>query len=75
MVLEVNTAFYQAFGNKKSFFIPRWIGQEADISVKTPSSNRHEKQINKYNLQFEVTNERNQFDKFYHGMYVPYITI
>lgn len=74
MVLEVNAAFYQVFGNKKSFFIPRWIGQEADISVNTPSFNRHEKQINKHNLQFEITNERTQFDKFYQGMYVPYIT-
>lgn len=74
MVLEVNTAFYQAFGDKKSFFIPRWIGQEADISVNTSSFNRHEKQINKHNLRFEVTNDRNQFDKFYQDMYVPYIT-
>lgn len=74
MVFEVNKAFVRLFDRKKTFFIPRWIGQERDFSADTSPFNKYEKQINKHNLQFEVTNERRQFDIFYNNMYSPYIT-
>lgn len=74
MVFEVDEAFPGIFDSKKTFFIPRWIGQETDISPDNSWLIKYKNQVNKYNLQYEVTNERYQFDKFYNDMYLPYIT-
>ncbi|GIL20018.1 MAG: hypothetical protein BroJett041_11320 [Candidatus Jettenia caeni] len=73
-ILEVNNTSHRVSDAEKGFLIPCWISQEADISVDTATLRKYEKQINKWNLQFEMTNERYQFDKFYNTMHLPYIT-
>ncbi len=80
MVLEVNKFFCRLFSSKRGFFVPCWIGGEVDISgdisslIKTDSHKTDIRRIKKYNMQFEVTNEKSQFDNFYNHMYLPYIT-
>ncbi|UJS17262.1 MAG: hypothetical protein L3J17_15320 [Candidatus Jettenia sp.] len=67
-------------GNKASFFIPCWVGGEADLSadistiIHKKSLNSDLNKIKQGNMQFEITKEKSRFDNFYYTMYLPYIT-
>ena len=75
-VCEVPHAFRKLFGKKNCIYVPCWIDGDIDISssIKTDSIKTDMRRIKKNKLNYEVTNELNQFDYFYHQMYVPYIT-
>lgn len=67
-------------GNKASFFIPCWVGGEADLSadistiIHKKSLNSDLNKIKQGNIQFEITKEKSRFDNFYYTMYLPYVT-
>ena len=78
LVVEMNKAFRRLFDTKGSFFIPSWIGGEVDTSSYT-SKRKYAirsdvSKLEKLNMQYEVTNERHRFERFYTDMYLPYIT-
>jgi hypothetical protein len=75
-VCEVPNIIRILNGKKNCFYIPCWIDGDVDTSSssKTDSFKTDIRRIKKNKLNFEVTNELNQFDHFYHHMYLPYIT-
>lgn len=79
LISEVSRKSYKPLSNKEGFFIPCWIGSEADISADI-SAIIHKKALSsdlgkmkKRPVQFEFTKEPYQFDNFYYTMYLPYI--
>lgn len=79
MILEINKNSRRLLNKKEGFFIPCWIGSEADISTDI-STIIHKKALSsdlskmkKHPVQFEFTKEPYQFDNFYYTMYLPYI--
>ncbi|MBI3897309.1 MAG: GNAT family N-acetyltransferase [Gammaproteobacteria bacterium] len=61
------------------FCIPTWIRGNIDVSAaarcrKLPETVRSDlRLIARNRLEYRLTRERAQFDRFYHSMYVPYI--
>ena len=76
MVLEVNERVEKFITRKNDFYIPLWVRGEIDIPITVSNKSIKEdmRRIRKNNLTFEVTTEKSQFDRFYHDMYLPYIT-
>ena len=78
MVLEAPESFRRLL-RKNSFYIPGWIFGEVDISddsslLKNSSLQSDLRRIRKNGLNFEIRNEIDQLDNFYHNMYIPYIS-
>ena len=76
MVLEVNERLHKLIKRKKDFYIPVVVRGEVDIplAVSNNSVRSDRRKIRKNNLKFEVTTEKSQLHRFYHDMYLPYIT-
>jgi hypothetical protein len=81
IVTEVPKAFRILFKKKNYLFIPGWIEGEVDISDenfthinKNSSVKSDIRRIRKNKLNFEITNELQQFQNFYYHMYVPHIS-
>jgi hypothetical protein len=77
MVLEASQSLRRLLG-MNCVYIPGWIFGQVDIAddsllFKKKSLKSDLSKIRKNNLRFEVRNEMDQFDNFYHNMYVPYI--
>lgn len=80
MVIEVPRPFCIFFDKKTCFHIPCWVCGEIDISAdisalikKNRSFKSDRNKIQKNKLNFEVTNDPQQFHTFYHEMYVPHV--
>ncbi|MDD5405562.1 MAG: hypothetical protein PHE73_01315 [Sulfurovaceae bacterium] len=61
------------------FYIPDWVSGAIDLPLSPKIMSRESfksdlRRIKKNVLEFEITQEIQQFDDFYHNMYVPYIT-
>jgi hypothetical protein len=76
MVLEAREKVSKLIKRKKDFYIPLWVRGEIDIplTVSNKSIKEDMRRIRKNNLTFEVTTEKSQFHRFYHEMYLPYMT-
>ena len=76
IVIEVNERLHNLIKRKKDFYIPLWVRGEIDIPLTVSSKDVKNdlRKIRKNNLEFEVTTEKSQLDKFYHEMYLPYMT-
>jgi hypothetical protein len=76
MVLQVNERLQKLIKRKKDFYIPFWVRGEIDIplNVSSKTVKSDVRKIRKNNLKFEVTTEKSQFHRFYHDMYLPYMT-
>jgi len=76
MVLEVNERLHKLIKRKKDFYIPVVVRGEVDIplTVSKKSMKNDLRIIRKNNLKFEVTTEKSQLHRFYHDMYLPYMT-
>lgn len=79
VILEASDYSHESFGNKGCFFIPCWVSGTVDIPddiliTRKENIKSDLKKIRKYNLQYEVTNNKQEFYNFYHTMYLPYIT-
>jgi hypothetical protein len=65
---------------KNAFVIPSWIGGVKDLNnsmelaAKVSQIKSDLRRNRKHRLGFRVTTELGDFDRFYHEMYVPYIT-
>jgi hypothetical protein len=76
MILEVNERLHKLIKRKKDFYIPVVVRGEVDIplTVSNSSMKNDLRKIRKNNLELEVTTEKSQLHRFYHDMYLPYIT-
>ena len=80
VIMEIAKCFYRRFGRQEGFYIPWWVYGEIDLAVasmriKQSSTFKADlRRIRKNHFQYEVTRDKDQFDHFYHSMYVPYIT-
>ncbi len=77
-VLEAPKSLRRLLG-MNSLYIPGWLFGQVDIAdesslFKKKSLKSDLSKIRKNDLRFEVRNEMDQFDNFYHNMYLPYIT-
>jgi len=78
LINEVCNPLSVFYNKQKYFHVPSWISSEVDISVEMSSlmNNRGLKsdlsRIRKNKLNFEITNESDQFQDFYYNMYLPY---
>jgi hypothetical protein len=62
------------------FQVPCWVGGEKNLATAAEFA-RHSthiksdiRRIRKHGLHFRVTREAHEFDRFYHAMYLPYIS-
>jgi len=81
IIAEIPKAFCTLFHKRKCFHIPCWLYGEIDISedvcdfIKKYRSLKSDfNKIRKKKLDFEVTNDLDQFHNFYHNMYLPHIS-
>ncbi len=78
MIVQGHNPHRKLLGSNNYFYIPNWLFGEVDIpsdpTVTKDSSLKSDlRRIRKNSLQFEVTQDEQHFDDFYHNMYVPYI--
>ena len=81
LIAETGDFLAKIFKGKQEYFIPCWIQGEINLNAnfKGPFKiNRNLKndlrKIKKHKLDYELTNELVQFNKFYHDMYTPFAT-
>jgi arginyl-tRNA--protein-N-Asp/Glu arginylyltransferase len=76
MVFQVDERLHKLIKRKKDFYIPVVVRGEVDIplTVSNSSMKNDLRKIRKNNLELEVTTEKSQLHRFYHDMYLPYIT-
>ncbi len=61
--------------DRGDFFVPQWLCGEADLPLQTRGSSAKDdvRKIRRSDLHFVVTREIDEFDRFYHRMYMPYV--
>jgi hypothetical protein len=79
VIVQVRKSQRKLLRSSNWFYIPNWVGGEIDIPrdpkvTKDSSLKSDFRRIRKHSLQFEVTQDLQRFDDFYHNMYVPQIT-
>jgi len=79
MIVQVRKSHFKLLRSSNWFYIPNWVVGEADIPrdptvTKNSSLKSDFRRIRKNSLQYEVTQNPQRFDDFYHDMYVPQIT-
>jgi hypothetical protein len=62
--------------DRGDFFVPQWLCGEVDVPLQARGNSAREdlRRIKRSDLQFIVTKELDEFDRFYHRMYLPYVT-
>jgi hypothetical protein len=76
VIMEISERFYRRFCRREGFFIPCWINGDIDLSValtrikQSKSIKSDVRTMRKNHLQYEVTRDKDEFDHFYHSMYV-----
>ncbi|HEY4611748.1 MAG TPA: hypothetical protein VII11_02065, partial [Bacteroidota bacterium] len=82
IVIDLEDRHYFRFGNDSGFYIPSWMGAEFVLSEAlarfkscedTSRDPRRIRGSKGARFEFEVTRKPEQFDRFYYGMYVPYV--
>jgi hypothetical protein len=80
VIIDVQVPWYRLFKSPDAFLIPCWIRGEVDLAVASGQFKRSEsiksdlRKIRQNNLQYRVTRDEHEFDRFYHRMYFPYVT-
>jgi hypothetical protein len=85
VVSELNEIMRWSFNDlNTSFVIPQWISQvleeidrpiEEILASMNQSMRRKVRKIEKQGLSYSFTQEQEDFDLFYHRMYLPYVTL
>ena len=78
MLVEVANSQRNLLREANWFYIPRWVTGVVDIPcsseiMKSKSIKNDLRKIRKNAFQYEVTQDPQRFDEFYHNMYVPYV--
>jgi hypothetical protein len=79
-VTEIPWSLRRLYHKKGTFCVPSWIRGEVDVSAGVVSLIDNEslrsdlRKVHRNGLTFEVTNEMGCFQRFYHHMYLPYIS-
>lgn len=78
LIVQTRASHHKLLRSKNWFKIPYWVFGEVDIPsdpkvTKDSSLKSDFRRIRKNSLQFEITQDAQHFDDFYHNMYVPYI--
>ncbi len=62
--------------DRGDFFVPQWLCGEVDLPLQAQGRSAKEdlRRIRRSDLHFVVTKELDDFDQFYHRMYLPYVT-
>ena len=75
IIIEGHCQDYKSDTEKGEFFIPLWL--QGSVNIPLVATNRSIKsdlkKIRKYQLEYVVTKELNQFHDFFYNMYLPYI--
>lgn len=79
VVAEVNQALRYALYGTQGFYLPTWVGVEADLAVSAARFKQSKNvktdidTIRKGGFSYDVATDEQRFDEFYYTMYVPYI--
>lgn len=79
VVAEVNPALRYALYGTQGFYLPTWVGVEADLAASAVRFKQSKNvktdidTIRKNGFSYDVASDEKRFDEFYYNMYVPYI--
>jgi hypothetical protein len=79
VVAQIHESLRNLLRPSKWFYIPLAVSGEVDIPIDPSVMKKHTvktdlRKIRDHSLGFEVAQDPQQFNDFYHNMYVPYIT-
>jgi hypothetical protein len=79
ILVQVHKSQRKLLRSSKWFYIPNWVSGEVDIPVPPQVLKKHTfrsdlRKFKKHSLQFKITRDLEDFDDFYHNMYVPHVT-
>lgn len=80
VIIDIQASWYRLFKSPDAFLIPCWIRGELDLAVASGQFKRSDsiksdlRKIRQNDLQYRVTRDEHEFDRFYHRMYLPYVT-
>lgn len=80
VIIDVQVPWYRLFKSPGAFLVPCWIRGEVVLATASARFKRNEsvksdlRKIRHNDLQYRVTKDRHEFDRFYHRMYLPYVT-
>jgi hypothetical protein len=80
VIIDVQVPWYRLLKSPGAFLIPCWIRGEVDLAVASEKLKRSDsvksdlRKIRQNDLQYWVTKDEQEFDRFYHRMYFPYVT-
>src|SRR5207244_3356991 len=78
LIMEESSLTIPSLNNRAGFQIPFWVRMEIDISRPTKElfgdqRSDIERRIRKNKLSYEVTKDPQQFEDFYHRIFIPYV--
>lgn len=80
VIVGLNEAQRERYRDRFKFQVPCWIGGEIDLGALidhwrySKNSRYILGQLRKSETTYEITRDRDAFERFYYGMYLPYIT-
>ena len=79
LVVRVEKPQYRAKVKRGFLVIPNWVSGEINLPLDSKVMRSHAvvsdlKKIRDHKLEFDITRESSQFEKFYREMHIPYMT-